>query len=68
MTVPSRATFKLVKPIVARAKDGPTTITIPSGSIVEVIHPAVADAVEVEWEGEVHSVSLRNLRCACKED
>jgi hypothetical protein len=66
--MPSRITFRLVKPVVAHSKDTSTATTIPTGSVVEVLHPAVDDAVEVQWEGQVYSVSLSTLLRACKDD
>jgi hypothetical protein len=66
--MPSRVSFRLAKPVAARSKDASTTTTIPSGSVVEVLHPAVGDAVEVQWEGEVHTVSLSNLLQSCRDD
>jgi hypothetical protein len=66
--IPSRVSFRVAKPVVARSKDTSTTATIPSGSVVEVLHPAVGDAVEVQWGGQVYSVSLSNLLRACGND
>ena len=66
--MPSRVSFKVAKPVVARSKETSTTTTIPSGSVVEVLHPAVGDAVEVQWEDEVYSVSLSTLLRACRDD
>jgi len=66
--MPSRVSFRVAKPVVARSKDTSTAITIPSGSVVQVLHPAVGDAVEVQWEGEIHTVSLSSLLRACRDD
>jgi hypothetical protein len=65
--MPSRVSFSLAKPVVARSKDTSTTTTIPSDSIVQVLHPAVGDAVEVQWGGDVYSVSLSALLRACRD-
>jgi hypothetical protein len=46
--MPSRVTFRLVKPVVARSKDTSAVTTIPSGSVVQVLNPAVGDAIEVQ--------------------
>lgn len=64
----SRVSFTLAKPLVACPKDTSTTITIPPGSVVEVLNPAVGDLVDIHCEGEVHSVSLNNLIGACRDD
>ena len=67
--MPSRVSFRVAKPIVARLKDtSTTTTTILSGSVVEVLHPAVGDEVEVQWGGDVYSVSLSSLLRACRDD
>ena len=64
----SLVSFTLVKPLVARSKGTSATTTIPSGSVVEVLHPAVGDLVDIQCEGEAHSVSLKNLMGACRND
>jgi len=63
-----RVSFTLVKPLIARSKDTSTLTTIPSSAVVEVLHPAIGDLVDVRWEGEVHCVSLSNLLRACRND
>jgi hypothetical protein len=65
---PPRVRFGLVKPLVARLKNASITTTIPSGSVVEVLHPAIDDLVDIQWDGGVHSVSLNNLLRACRSD
>ena len=66
--MPSRVSFRLVKPLVAFTKSDSKSTTIPSGAMVEVVHPAVGDSVDVQWDGVVHCVSLNNLLRACRED
>jgi len=64
----SRVTLTLAKPLVACSKATSTTFTIPTGSVVEVLNPAVGDLVDIQCEGEVHSISLNNLIAACRND
>jgi hypothetical protein len=61
-----RVSFTLLNPLVAFTKDHATT-TIPGGAVVEMRKPIIGDMVEVEWDGQVHSVSLNNLLRACKD-
>ena len=59
-------TFRLVKPVVVYTKEKSTTTVIPSGAVVELVHPAIGDLVQVHWDGKIHSVSLNELLSACK--
>ena len=66
--MPSGVTFRLVKPVVARSKGSLAVTTIPSGSVVQVLNPAVGDAIEVQWGRDVYSISLSTLLRACRDD
>jgi len=67
--MPSHVSFRLAKPVVvAPSKDTSTTTTIPSGSVVQVVNPAVGDGIEVQWGRNVYSVSLSSLLQACRDD
>ena len=57
----------LNKPIIAFTKRTRGATTIPSGSVVEVVHPAAGGLVEVQWEGEIHTVPLSTLLRACAD-
>jgi hypothetical protein len=57
---------RLLQPVVALPKEARVVITIPAGTVVEVLPKLRKGAVtEVVWEGECFSTPLDDLLAAC---
>jgi len=66
LPIPMSINCRLIQPVVALPKEARVVITIPAGTVVEVLPILRKGAMtEVLWEGECFSTPLAELISAC---
>ncbi len=64
-----KVTFELLLPVVAMPKEARAKVTIPAGTVVEVLPTLHKGRItEVLWEGECFCTPLNDLLGACPVD